>query len=29
LIVSLPMFTAMTEADVERSVAAVKAVLQR
>jgi dTDP-4-amino-4,6-dideoxygalactose transaminase len=27
LIVSLPMFTAMTEADVERSVAAVKAVL--
>src|SRR5450830_508676 len=29
LIVSLPMFTAMTEADVERSVAAVKAVLKR
>jgi dTDP-4-amino-4,6-dideoxygalactose transaminase len=28
LIVSLPMFTAMTEADVERSVAAVKAVLK-
>ena len=28
LIVSLPMFTAMTKADVERSVAAVKAVLQ-
>ena len=27
LIVSLPMFTAMTEADVERAVAAVKAVL--
>lgn len=27
LIVSLPMFTAMTEADVERSVAAVKALL--
>jgi len=28
LIVSLPMFTAMTKADVERSVAAVKAVLK-
>ena len=29
LIVSLPMFTAMTEADVERAVAAVKAVLKK
>ena len=28
LIVSLPMFTAMTKVDVERSVAAVKAVLK-
>jgi dTDP-4-amino-4,6-dideoxygalactose transaminase len=28
LIVSLPMFTAMSKADVERSVAAVKAVLK-
>ncbi len=28
LIVSLPMFNVMTKADVERSVAAVKAVLQ-
>ena len=28
LIVSLPMFTAMSKADVERSVAAVKAILR-